>query len=258
MLHEPNDVNQRRARARSSTGPSARSSRVADDVVRCRAVEGPQGRDEDVEEAVVLEAVVAGVPQRPVQTGRALERRLAVQGRVDPRGESGRGGKGGLRARRCGTSAAALPRPPRRRRRATGGSARSAAARRRPAASGSSEPASRAAYTAATTRWALPARSSRSRKRDLEAGQIEPELAAEPGGALDLPGAAGDHDRERAAEAADQRQVGVRQHERADQAGAVVGVAGAVRRGRIVEWRVAGREDRGVVDQAGPGGIEFR
>ena len=88
--HDPNDVNQRRAPARSS-------SRAASDqhatlalfehhhrVVHRGAVEQQPGRDQDVEEPVVLEAVLAGVPDRVVQPGGALERGLPVERGVDP------------------------------------------------------------------------------------------------------------------------------------------------------------------------------
>ena len=99
-LHEPYDVNHRRApaiasspwsRQRPSSTSGTRSSRIADHVVGARAVEREPGREQHVDEAVVLEAVGAGVPQGVVQPGRALERRLPVERGVDPRGQGGRG-----------------------------------------------------------------------------------------------------------------------------------------------------------------------
>ncbi len=98
---EPNDVNQRRAPARSSVGCLAREHGAVapledlDDLVERGAVEGLPGGDQDVEEAVVLEAVVAGVAYGVVQPGRALERRLAIERRVDPPRQRVRRGEGG-------------------------------------------------------------------------------------------------------------------------------------------------------------------
>ncbi len=71
-----------------------------------------------------------------------------------------------------------------------------------------------------------------------------------------LAGAAGDHDRQVGLEVADLRQVGVADHEAADEAG-VPGVAALeVGRGGVVERGVAGREDRRVVDQPQPGRVQ--
>ena len=199
---------------------------------------------------MVLEAVLAGVPDRAVQPGRALERRLAVERGVDPAGQHvGRTGTRRPRARRCGTSAAARPRRPRRRRPASRARrSRRGAARRRPGTSRLS-----------TSRRPRPPpagrcrpRSSRSRSAISRPARLSPSFAHRPAGPGELAGAAGDHDRQRAAEAAQQRQVGVPEHEAADQLGAVLGRARGVGRGRLVERRVAGREDRGVVDQTGP------
>ena len=120
-------MNQRRAPARSSSRrprPAARRPRAAPAPRPPRrgggAVEGTAGRDQHVEEPVVLEAVLARVPDGVVQPGRALERRLAVQRRVDPARQHLRPtGTPRPPARRCGTSAAARPRRPRRRPRAS-------------------------------------------------------------------------------------------------------------------------------------------
>ena len=82
--------------------------------------------------------------------------------------------------------------------------------------------------------------------------QVEPELRAQPDRAGQLPGAAGDHHRQRAAEAAHQRQVGVLEHERADQLGAVLGRPRGVRRRGLVERarHRAGRSQRRRPDRA--------
>ena len=248
-------MNQRRAPARSSSRrcldqrvPSRCSSTVTASSAAAPSKAAP-GRDQDVEEAVVLEAVLAGVPDGVVQPGRALERRLAVQRRVDPPA-SVRARREAPRPpdRRCGTSAAARPRRPRRRPPASrlggriGGQLDEDRARRRP----------RARRGAATTRRALPARSSRSRSAISSPARSSPSRRHEPDRAGELPGAAGTTTDSGIADAAHQRQVGVPEHEAADQLGAVLGRAGAVRRRRLVERGVAGREDRGVVDQTAP------
>ena len=73
------------------------------------------------------------VPHRVVQPGRALERRLAVERRVDPGGELGGGREGvGLGAAGAELQPELGRRRPRRRRPASRRSARPAAARRRP------------------------------------------------------------------------------------------------------------------------------
>ena len=107
-LHEPNDVNHRRAPARSArrcqrdAGRRRRSRRGRDATSARRAPSNATpGREQHVEEAVVLEAgLVVAVPQRVVQPGRALERRLPVQRGVDP---------GRHARRRSGTGAASSP-----------------------------------------------------------------------------------------------------------------------------------------------------
>ena len=88
-------------------------------------------------------------------------------------------------------------------------------------------------------------------QRDLEAGDDEADPLRCTEGAGHLAGATGDDDGERGAEAADERHVGVAQHEGGDQVGRLP-VAGGVRRGRLVDRRVARREDRRVVDEGTP------
>src|SRR3954452_22833790 len=98
------------------------------------AVEGDSRGEQDVEEAEVLESgVVVAMAYGVVQPGGALERRLAVEGGVDP-GRDGRGGGGGggLGPRGCGASAGAGPRPPRPPPPASRGLGRSGGARRTP------------------------------------------------------------------------------------------------------------------------------
>ncbi len=90
-------------------------------------------------------------------------------------------------------------------------------------------------------------------QRDLDAGDLEAEALREPHRSGDLTGAAGHHHGQRAAEPADQRQVGVAEHERPDEAGVPLLAPGGERRGRLVQRGVAGREDGGVVDEAQPG-----
>src|SRR4051794_30982085 len=93
---------------------------------------------------------------------------------------------------------------------------------------------------------------------DLEAGEVQAQLRAQPDRAGELTCAAGDDHGQRAAETTDQRQVGVSQHEGADQLRAVLGQAGGVRRSRLVQRCVTGREDGGVVNQTGPRPVDGR
>ena len=95
-------------------------------------------------------------------------------------------------------------------------------------------------------------------QRDLDARDLEAQALREPHRSGDLAGAAGHHHGQGCAEPADQRQVGVAEHERPDEAGVPLLAPGGERRGRLVQRGVAGREDGGVVDEAQPGGIEDR
>ena len=184
-----------------------------DDLVQRGAVEGPPGRDQHVEEAVVLEAVVAGVPHGVVQAGRALERRLAVQRRVDPAAS----------ACAAGNAAASSP-PVRNFSRSSAAATSSAAASQRAVlptwGSSTYTGTSRRARPPTWPRRPRPppggrcrpgrrgrAARSRARRRSARA------CAQRPAGPGELAGAAGDHHRQRTAEPADQRQVGVLQHE---------------------------------------------
>ncbi len=191
---------------------------------------------------------VAGVAYGVVQTGRALERRLAVERRVDPAGQ-----------RMCGRERRGLQ--------PAGAELQSELGRGHLV--GGREPGRRVAdmgeldvhrdlrldvggSAATTTAGRCRPRSSRSRSAISRPARFSPSFAQSPAGPGELPGAAGDHHRQRPAEATHQRQVGVLQDEGADQLGAVLGRPGGVRRGGLVERRVAGREDRGVVDQTRP------
>ena len=86
-------MNQRRAEERSVSGEGRavalleRVGRVGDGA----AVPQHLGRDEHVEEAVGA-AALGVVAYGAVQAGGALERRLPVEGGVDPRGDRGRVG----------------------------------------------------------------------------------------------------------------------------------------------------------------------
>ncbi len=177
-LHEPNEMNQRRAPARSpdvapcgpgrpgrwgSVGQQRRDLRLG------RAVEGLPGREQHVEEAVVLEpGFVVAVGDGVVQPGGALERRLAVEGRVDPARERRRGGNLSASSppvrnlSRCSpsatTSAAA----------SQAWSARPAAARRRRACPPRATPSARAASTAAVHPAGVAGQVVGVAQRDLE------------------------------------------------------------------------------------------
>ena len=191
--------------------------------------------------AAALGLVAYGV----VQAGGALERRLAVERGVDPGGHGGRvgdqvvvdvaepelepvaGGRdlvGGRQpaARSAGPGTSMC----------TGTSIAGVAHRRVDAADVAGEVVGVA-------------------QGDLEAREVQSQAVAQGGRAGDLAGAAGDDDRQRPGEPADERQVGVPQHEGGDDAGRRAG-AGGVRRGGVVEGDVARREDRSVVDEAAP------
>ena len=120
---EPNEVNHRRAPDRARCrAPSRRSGspvlllRGSRPRRRGRRRRRRPGREQDVEEAVVLEAGRrVAVPHRVVQPGGALERQS--RGRAPRRSRRParvRTGRRRPRCRRCGTSAAARPRRPRR------------------------------------------------------------------------------------------------------------------------------------------------
>ena len=200
---------------------------------------------------MVLEAVVAGVPDGVVQPGRALERRLAVERRVDPAGQH----LGGRERRGLEPAGAELQQQL---------GLGDLVGGREPAALGGRrgqldvhrdfglDVAERGHHPPDVARRVVEVA-----HRDLEAGEVQAELRAEADRAGELAGAAGDDHRQRAAEAADQRQVGVLQHEGADQLGAVLGRARGVRRRGLVEGSITGREDRGIVDQTGPRIVEW-
>ena len=154
---------------------------------------------QDVEEAVVLEAGLGvAVPQRLVQPGRALERRLAVERRVDPArelslavGKSVRLDAAGaeLQPQLCCGQLVGSGQP------ACGGVAlreldedRYVVAERalRPCGVDGGDDAARVAGQVVQVA-----------QRDLEPGQLDPELAAQAGRAGDLAGASGDDDRQR-------------------------------------------------------------
>ena len=164
---------------------------------------------------------------------------------------AGSGNRSCLDAAECGTSAGARRRRPRRRPRAS----RRSVGRRELDVNGHVVESRR--RSRARPR---PRRGGRCRRgRRGRAARSRGRRGAGPGGRQrgrpgDLAGAAGDHDRQRAGEPADQRQVGVAQHEGADEAGVPLAAAGGVRRGGVVEGGVAGREDGSVVDEAAPGG----
>ena len=101
-------------------------------------------------------------------------------------------------------------------------------------------------------RRTLPTRSSTSRTAISTAATCSPSRVASAERSGELAGAAGDHDRQRRAEPADERQVGVAEHEAADEVGPPLAAALGVGRGGVVEGHVARREDRGVVDEAAP------
>jgi hypothetical protein len=90
-------------------------------------------------------------------------------------------------------------------------------------------------------------------QRELQALERDVQLAAEVGGPRYLTGTAGEHDRERDRGGLERRDVGVADHEGADQVAVRLRAAGDVGPGRVAERGVAGREDGGVVDQATPG-----
>ena len=173
----PGDVARGRPRARAS--PS-RSLEASDGVVARPAVRRRRGRDQHVEEAVgCSNRPRARVPYGVVQAGRALERHLPVERGVDPGGDGGRVGEEVVastppvrslsRSSAAATSSAAASQPydvvgPR-------------AARRRRVTS-SEVPSSRAWSTAAPTRRALPARSSRSRSAISRPATVQAQAGA--------------------------------------------------------------------------------
>ena len=87
---------------------------------------------------------------------------------------------------------------------------------------------------------------------DLDGRHLQPEPGGHAERSGELARSAGDHDRQRRAEPADERQVGVAEHEAADEVGPPLAAAPGVGGGGVVEGRVARREDRGVVDEAAP------
>ena len=228
-----------------------------DSVVERGAVEELPGRDEQVEEAVVLEAGLrVAVANRLVQAGGALERRLAVEGRVHPRGHLG-GGREGV-----GVGAPGAELEPQ----AEVGPGGDLVGRGQPAV-GRRRLRQLDVDRGRLVEDALPARGVQGRgdpacvagevvrvaQRDLEARHRQAEPVGQSERAGDLSRATRDHDGEGGIGAAHQRQVGVAEHEAADEPGVPLGPAGGVRRGGVGQRGVAGREDGGVVDQAGPG-----
>jgi hypothetical protein len=202
---------------------------------------------------VVLEAVVAGVPDGVVEPGGALERGLAVQGGVDPPGQRVGAGEG----RRLEPTGAELEPVLRR-----GDLLGRAQPGRRRGGRGQLD-----VHGHPLVEDAVGARRVDRRHHpagvagqvvqvaqgDLDPGQRQPQLRAERGRPGQLARPARAHHREGRAEAAHERQVGVPEHEGADQLRAVLGRAGGEGRGGVGEGRVAGREDRRVVDDPGPG-----
>ena len=148
-----------------------------------------------------------------VQAGRRLEPGLAVEGRVDPRGDGGGVGdqvvvdvaQPELEPVLAGGDLVGGGEPLRR-------SAGPGISMKR----GTSTSAARAA---ASIRRTLPTGSSASRTAISTAATSRPIRAAAPERAGELAGAAGDDDRQGCAEAADEREVGVAEDEAADQVG---------------------------------------
>ena len=93
-------------------------------------------------------------------------------------------------------------------------------------------------------------------QRDLQAGQDRRRLRAEGGGADDGTGTAGQHHRHRKGHgerSIDLGYVDVLDDQRPDEVGVPLLAARDVSRDRLGERKIAGREDRGVVDEPAPG-----
>ena len=90
-------------------------------------------------------------------------------------------------------------------------------------------------------------------QRDLDTGDLVPAAGSEPQRTLDRSRAAGDDDREPEG-CVDLGDLDVAHDEGADQVGPPLLAALAVGRDGVGQRGVPGREDRGVVDQSGPGG----
>ena len=87
---------------------------------------------------------------------------------------------------------------------------------------------------------------------DLQRGGLETELAAQPQRSRDLAGATGHHDRQGDPGIPGLWYVGVLEHERADEVGVRSFAVRDMGHERLVDGRVARREDRGIVDEAAP------
>ena len=195
------------------------------------AVPQGRGRDHHVEEAVGA-AALGLVAYGAVQTGRALEGRLPVERSVDP------GGHGGRVRDQVVVDVAEPELEP-----VAGGS--DLVGGREPAAGGRAGDLDVHGYVdPCVTHRGIDATDVAGEvvevaQGDLEACEVQSQAVAQGGRAGDLAGAAGDDDRHRSGEPADQRQVGVAQHEGGDQAGRCAGAVG-VRRGRVVEGTLPG------------------
>ena len=247
---------ERRARPRRSTAASRCSSSATTSSTAAPS-KARRVATQHVEEAVVLEAVAAPVCRTAWCSPAVHLNGVSRSSAASIQAASACGGGEGVRLerRRCGTSAGARrPRPRRRppaRRRS--GSARELDVDRHVVVE---QPSARAASTAATTRRALPARSSRSRSAISRPARATPQLArrGRPAPAIWPAPPVTTTDSASGGRRAAVGHVGVADHEGADELGVrlVRGGPGA-RRAASCERRVAGREDRGVVDQTAPG-----
>ena len=257
-LQEPYDVNHRRVRAHRVVALVAPllEQHVGDPflegrhhLVRPGAVERQPGREQDVDEALVLEAVRARVPQRVVQPGRALERRLPVERRVDPVGQGRRGreqvglqpagaelqpqlglgdGVGGAQPVGSGLLLRQLD-------------VDRGLVLEHPVGAGRVDGGDHAAGVAGQVVGVA--------QRHLDPGHVGTLAPGQVQRRPDRTGPAGDHDRQRDP-GVDVRDLDVGDDERADQVGVPLVGPGGVRRHGVGQRRVTGREDRGVVDQA--------
>ena len=271
-LHDPKEVNQRLVRAASSGSAESRSASAAPSVcsstcghvVRGAAVERGARGQQHVEEAVVLEAgLLVAVPHRVVQPGRALERQLAVEGRLDAGGEL---------AQRSGTGPADAP--PVRNFRWISRAASSSRAASQPC-DGLPGGIGGSANTATSSSCSLERVDDLDQplrvvgevllvaQRELDGAQRQALRAGHPGDRrLDRAGAAGDDEVDAqwsrltlagARCSTTDGEVGdldVADHEAADQVGVLLVAVVHVVGDGLLERGVARREDRGVVHEA--------
>ena len=210
-LHEPNEVNQRRARGHRVVAllAPALEQHVGDPLARGSR---PRRRRAAPSKASRVASSTLRKPWCSKPSGAACAAAALCSPAVHLNGVSRSSAASiqrGQRRRGAGTGRASSP-PVRNFSRssasATSSAARQPARRRAPAGGARRTPGSRrrapgparAASTAATTRRALPARSSRSRSAISTPGDVGHRLApARCSAPADRAGAAGDHDRER-------------------------------------------------------------